>query len=404
MNYEEHHELLKECIEAKSPDEWNETFRPRHLSPILKGITIRDVKLEGFKFSGTVFQNAKIINVTFKSCKFSHSDFDIANIQNCKFIDSPIQNSTFRSATIEKVDFETSSNKSIPRIQKCLFQLATIRETSFKNALCSGSNFSCKRMEHVSFQSATMKDCIFAGVSMSYVDFTDADISGAIFKICDIRSSKFVSCIIVGTLFWDCTRLISKYDNVQENLILKESPIISLNRIETAQFMSMIEQERVDEIITEVTSKAVLILGRFSDPHKTILDALRIRLKELNWVPVIFDFEMTDTRDVTETITLLARLSKFIIADLTDAKSAQQEVAAIAPHIAVPIVPIIKGEEDVFSMFRDYWKYEWVLEEFRYDDLDHLLSNLQDQIISIAESKANELNLRKQKAWSLKDN
>ncbi|MEA5464936.1 hypothetical protein [Leptothoe sp. PORK10 BA2] len=47
-----------------------------------------------------------------------------------------------------------------------------------------------------------------------------------------------------------------------------------------------------------------------------MLDAIRNKLREFGFVPILFDFEKPTQRDFTETIKTLAGLSKFIIASL----------------------------------------------------------------------------------------
>jgi hypothetical protein len=49
-------------------------------------------------------------------------------------------------------------------------------------------------------------------------------------------------------------------------------------------------------------------------------------------------------------------------------------------------------------MFRDYWKYHWVLKEHRYDDLDKLLVSLKEKVIAPAEAKVLELKKRRNEA------
>jgi hypothetical protein len=46
---------------------------------------------------------------------------------------------------------------------------------------------------------------------------------------------------------------------------------------------------------------------------------------------VVFDFEKPTNRTTDETITLLARMARFVIADISDAKSVLQELRAIVP-------------------------------------------------------------------------
>jgi hypothetical protein len=65
--------------------------------------------------------------------------------------------------------------------------------------------------------------------------------------------------------------------------------------------------------------------------RKAVLDALREELRKHNYLPILFDFELPERRNVTETVTQLARMARFIIADLTAPSSIPQELQAIIP-------------------------------------------------------------------------
>lgn len=57
---------------------------------------------------------------------------------------------------------------------------------------------------------------------------------------------------------------------------------------------------------------------------------------------VLFDFEKPRTQTTDETIFTLARMSRFVIADLTDAKSVLQELRSIVPNSpSVLIQPLL---------------------------------------------------------------
>jgi hypothetical protein len=58
---------------------------------------------------------------------------------------------------------------------------------------------------------------------------------------------------------------------------------------------------KIREVINSVTSKAVLILGRFAPERKVVLDAIRMRLREdYGLVSILFDWEPSASRDLTE--------------------------------------------------------------------------------------------------------
>jgi hypothetical protein len=122
-----------------------------------------------------------------------------------------------------------------------------------------------------------------------------------------------------------------------------DMPAITVDNIEVAQFIYlMLNNQKVREVIDTITSKAVLILGRFTEERKPVLEALRQELRQRKYLPILFDFAVPATRDITETVSLLARMARFIIADLTDPSSIAKELEAIVPHLAVPVQPVLQ--------------------------------------------------------------
>jgi hypothetical protein len=105
-----------------------------------------------------------------------------------------------------------------------------------------------------------------------------------------------------------------------------------------AQFIYLLlHNEKIRDVIDIITSKAVLILGRFTPPkRKAVLDALRDELRKRDYLPILFDFEKPDSKDLTGTVSTLAHMARFIIADLTDPSCIPYEVAKVIPDAYVP--------------------------------------------------------------------
>ena len=123
----------------------------------------------------------------------------------------------------------------------------------------------------------------------------------------------------------------------------------------------MLHNKKIRDVLNTISQKGVLILGRFTDERKQVLDAIRNKLRERNYVPMLFDFENL-RRDFTETILTLAGLSRFIIADITNPSSVPMELQEVVPNYMVPLVPILAEGQQHFSMFVALQKkYEWVL-------------------------------------------
>ena len=113
----------------------------------------------------------------------------------------------------------------------------------------------------------------------------------------------------------------------------------------------LLNNQAIRKVIDTITSKAVLILGRFSEDRKPILDALRDAFRDRGFLPIVFDFERPKDRDFTETMMTLAGMSYFVLADITNPKSAPLELQAAVPNYMIPFVPILQDGEPAFSMF-----------------------------------------------------
>jgi len=123
-----------------------------------------------------------------------------------------------------------------------------------------------------------------------------------------------------------------------------------------------------------------------------VLDAIREKLRQRDYLPVLFDFERPTSKSVTETVSLLAHMARFVVADITDAKSIPQELMRIVPSLpTVPVQPLLLASQHEYSMFTDFRLYPWVLEPTLYTDQEALLAQLDEKVIAPAEAKAKEL-------------
>ena len=163
-----------------------------------------------------------------------------------------------------------------------------------------------------------------------------------------------------------------------------------------AQFIYLLlNNPKIRDVIDTIAKKAVLILGRFTPERKAVLDALRDALRSQEYLPILFDFEKPSSRDITETISTLAHLSRFVIADITEAKSIPQELMTIVPNLpSVPVQPLILNSQHEYGMFEHFTRFPWVLPVYQYTDEASLLQSFQENVIAPAEQKARELGKR----------
>jgi uncharacterized protein YjbI with pentapeptide repeats len=278
---------------------------------------------------------------------------------------------------------------------------AKLRGAHLSGAKLSGADLSDTDLRKTDFSMAILSKANFDGANLRGANLSDADLTGANLNGAqligtDLSHADLSGSSIYGIAAWD-VKLTS--DTRQENLIITpyDEPVIMVDNLKVAQFVYLLlNNEEIRDVIDTITSKAVLILGRFSDDRKTILNALRDALRNKGFLPIVFDFERPKGRDFTETIMTLAGMSCFVIADITKPKSAPLELQAAVPNYMVPFVPILQDGEPAFSMFLNLQtKYHWVLDVLRYNSSDTLIEVLDEAVINPALEKRHELELRK---------
>jgi hypothetical protein len=145
------------------------------------------------------------------------------------------------------------------------------------------------------------------------------------------------------------------------------------------------------EIMSELTRRRVLILGRFTGRRLKVLEAIKAHLARhpQGYQPELFTSRKPEARDLVESIVGFASLSRFIIADLSEARSIQSELQAIVPQFpSVPVAPVINQTGKAYATFDTILRRENVLRPIRrYRDLEDLLAKLDRTILPEVEAK-----------------
>jgi uncharacterized protein YjbI with pentapeptide repeats len=282
-------------------------------------------EFSGFDFSWGNLNRVSMRNCVFTDCNFSDCDLHFADLVNvycvrCNFRGAGLNVSKIGFASFIECDFTDAS-----------LSYCSAEETNF-----IGSHFIRTRLDNMSLVKA---------------DFTNTVIDSA---------------IVYGTSAWDLNLENSRQRNIYISL---ENSAITVPSIELAQFIAfLVGNVKIREVIETITSKVVLLLGRFTPERKAVLGAIRDLLQDHGYVPVIFDFVPPSTRDLTETVLTLASMARFVVVDLTDAKSVPQELATIVPHFpSVPVQPILQKGESEYALFEHLRSYPWVLAVLQYD-------------------------------------
>jgi uncharacterized protein YjbI with pentapeptide repeats len=362
-------EVLEEGVEA-----WN-AWRRKHprirepdlsfasLPDDLDGVDFRGVDLRGVVASGASLRGADLSHASLIDTVLSDSDLDEADLREAFMHETDLSGANLRSANLGSINTSWAS---------------------MNGACLDGANLA----------GASLEWCDLSGASLEGADLRGADLSCARLVATDLSKALLTGARVYGVSAWG----VGLADAEQKDLIVTQpdEPVITVDDLELAHFVyQILKNGSVRRILDTVTLKSVLLLGRFTPQRKQVLYRIRDRLREAGYSPVVFDFAGPEDRDLTETITTLARLCRFIVADLTDPSSIPKELEAIAPRHAVPIQPLIEGEKRPYAMFKDNWKYDWVLGVNRYANEKTLMEGFDALVVQPAEAKVAELANRK---------
>ena len=275
------------------------------------------------------------------------------------------------------------SNTSLKRtnLKKVVLRGANLSEADFSQSRLAWADLSGANLYKANFYVADLYETDLRGANL-----VDTILVGAQLVRAKIEKAKVSGSSVYSINVWD---LDGEFEEEQDLVITdRGEPVITVDDIEVAQFVYLLlNNKKIRHVIDTVTTKTVLILGRFTTERKQVLDALREALRERGFVPMLFDFEPSSQRDLTETVQLLANMAKFVIADVTDAKSIPQELSHIIPFLpSVPVQPILLVSEREYAMFEHWRGYKTVLPEYLYRDQQDLLDNLEAKILQPIES------------------
>jgi len=330
---------------------------------------------------------------------FSGADLDGADLSVADVGDTDFSNSTLNGAILEGMS-GFPVNFSQASMLKARMKGARMQHANFSEADLSGADLSASILLNANFSGANLENANLEGATLPHANFRGANCRGANFSNACIQYSNLVEAdfsgaILDGAHVYGVSCWGTKLEGASQNSLLVTShdePKVPADQLDDARLTYLlINHEGVRGVIEQISSKGVLILGRFG-PRKANLDAIRDALRTQGYLPLLCDFDAPADRDFTETVRILASLSRFIIADLTEPRCIPHELQAVVPDMAIPVRTIIEGDEVEYAMSGDLNKYPWVIREpFRYKDRDDLIARLPDEIIAVAEDRLSKI-------------
>lgn len=362
---------------------------------------LRGVRAVRANFESANFSNANLSEANFNLTYLPGANLKGANLSKTKFEASQLYYVKFNDANLSQGHFPLAdfwcadlrrADLSQANLASARFKDANLGKANLTNAYLSAADLRNADLRKANLRGANLKGADLTDTDLSKSDLSSADLSYARLIRTDLTATLLNNSRVYGVSAWD----VELHDTQQESLIItpEQELSITVDNLKVAQFFYLLlNNEEIRDVINSMTTKVVLILGRFTSERKVVLDALRDALRQHNYLPVLFDFEKPSNRNLTETVRTIAHLARFIIADLTDPSSIPHELQAIVPNLAIPVQPLLLDGKKDYAMFTDFRRYHWVLPIYCYKDQESLISSLQKSVIEPAESKAKELEL-----------
>jgi uncharacterized protein YjbI with pentapeptide repeats len=366
---------------------------------VLEGANLGNTSMQGCNLQRALLVHTSMDACNLRKCDMQSAKLECAQLTNCRLAGAKLGGAQLRWVDFSRSGFQRVDLSDVSReasVGNCNFT-----GTDMTGAMMWGLNLSGAK-----FNGAVLTDAFMGGVSLIAADLTGATLTrakldkahlegvllcgldmreinlsgahlhGADLSDSDLRDANLSGAQLVETIVERADLTGSHVYGVsawnlrgspraQTDLLVTppQEAAIRVDDIDVAQFIFLLTQRaKIRQVLEAITSKAVLILGRFTPARKAILDVLAAEARVSGLLPIVFDFERATSRDFTETIKVLAGLSLFVVVDLTNPKSAPLELQATVPEYRIPFVPIIARGEVPFSMFADLaGKHDWVL-------------------------------------------
>jgi uncharacterized protein YjbI with pentapeptide repeats len=370
MANDEHVAILKQGVTA-----WN-AWRDENpdVRPDLREADLREANLSGANLSRADLAEAHLSRADLSGANLIWAHLSGADLSGAKLTGS------FGEAYLRRADLSG----------------ADLSGANLSRAFLAEAKLDGADLRRASLSEASLNAAILIGADLREAKLSGADLTRASLIDTDFSVADLTGCRIYGMSAWRLKLEGTK----QQNLIITraDEPTVTVDNIEVAQFVYLLlHNEKIRDVIDTIGKKGVLLLGRFTEGRMVVLERLRDKLRDLGYVPMVFNFDKPETKDFSETVRLLCNLSHFVIVDITNPRSAPLELQATVPDYLVPFAPILQHGEQPFSMFVDLQnKYDWVLQPvIGYSSVDRLIEVLEDKVVRPAEAKFNELLARR---------
>ena len=381
--------LLREGIPG-----WNRWRKERpDIRPNLSGAHLVSADLVRADLSRADLRGALLVSASLNRADLSQADLFRAHMSQAELSEANLSQADLDHADLSQANLVradlSGADLGKARLGHANLSGAHLRGTDLREADLFRAD-----LREADFSGADLREAYFTQADLSRADFSGADLSGAHLTETKCLRTTFSGADLTGCDVYGMSACDLNLEGAQQ-ADLRITPLdmettITVDNLEVAQFLYfLLRNQQALTLLDTITSKVVLILGRFNTERKPVLNALReaLRRHPNGYSPVLLDFDSQREQPDFETVKTLANLARFVIADLTEPNLVRSALTYITANLpTVPVQPIMASGATLPTEYATWKRHQTFLEIYRYADPQQLLANRADAVIAPVEA------------------
>lgn len=262
MANEEHLDLLTTW--TSTGDRWKSVWRKWKIDHPTIEVDLTNADFHGVNLKGIDLKRADLSNANLSGADLSEANLEWADLSQADLSEAYLYLASLLQANLSKA-YLFGARLFEANLYKADLSQATLLKADLSGAFLFEANLSEANLSRANLYKADLR-----GANLTRARLYEANLSNP-----NLSRANLTGCYIYATSAWNG----ELKDAIQLGLIITtpgESDI-TIDNFEVAQFIYLLlNNEKVRDVIDTVTSKVVLILGRFMNERKKILNALRM--------------------------------------------------------------------------------------------------------------------------------
>lgn len=370
MANEGHLEILRRGVGAWNRwREENPDIKPYLVMADLRQAILSGADLNHANLSGAGLQDAMLNDADLSEIDLSGADLSGAMLHRATLRRADLSGALLRQASLIEAD---------------------LTEALLNGADLSRANLGAANLSGAELDTTLLVEATLAGVNLTGATLTHTFLIGATLTGAQLNDAKLTGCRVYGL----AASNIELTGATQADFIVsaKDEAEITVDTLALAQWVDMhIHNPLIGDVVDVQITRVVLILGWYTPERQMLFDGIRVALRQCDYVPILFDYAFPTPHDLDETLVRLARVARFVIADLTCPMPLPADLFNFAHNLpSVPVQPIAYKSHRPAPL-EQLPPCASVLPVVEYASQDPFIDEMMARVIEAAERKIEEL-------------